>query len=70
MNKTLYKLLFAAFFTALILCACKNNVQPDNSLQITKDDVIHLDGAFNDNSWRTGNTSCLKMTPQKLCSAM
>lgn len=49
MNKTLYKLLFAAFFTALILCACKNNVQPDNSLQITKDDVIHLDGAFNDN---------------------
>lgn len=37
MKKTLYKLLFAAFFTALILCACKNNVQPDNSLQITKD---------------------------------
>ena len=46
--------MFAALLTAALLCACKGNVQPDNSLQITENDLIHLDGTFNDNyleSW-------------------
>ena len=43
-----------ALLTAVLLCACKGNNQPDDSMQITKDDVIHLDGTFQDNfleSW-------------------
>ena len=43
------------FLTAVsMLCACKGGVKNDSSLQITKNDVIHLDGTFEDNflkSW-------------------
>lgn len=38
-----------ALLTAVLLCACKGNNQPDDSMQITKDDVINLDGTFEDN---------------------
>ena len=44
----------AAILSALLLCSCKTNVSTDSSLQITKDDVIHLEGSFDDNfleSW-------------------
>ena len=44
----------AAILSALLLCSCKSNVSTDSSLQITKDDVIHLEGSFDDNfldSW-------------------
>ena len=43
-----------AILSALLLCSCKSNVSTDSSLQITKDDVIHLEGSFDDNfleSW-------------------
>ena len=43
------------FLTAVsMLCACKGGVKNDSSLQITKNDVIHLDGTFEENfmdSW-------------------
>ena len=54
MKNPLYKTLFSALFMAALLCACKGNVQPDNSLQITENDLIRLDGSFDDNfldSW-------------------
>lgn len=46
--------MFAFLTTASLLCACKGSTQPDGSMQITKDDVIYLDGSFEDNfleSW-------------------
>ena len=44
----------AALISALLVCSCKNNVTTDDCLQITKDDVIELEGSFDDNyleSW-------------------
>ena len=44
----------AAFLSALFVCSCKNNATNDDCLQITKDDVIELEGSFDDNyleSW-------------------
>ena len=44
----------AAFLSALLVCSCKNNATNDDCLQITKHDVIELEGSFDDNyleSW-------------------
>lgn len=44
----------AALLSALLVCSCKNNATNDDCLQITKDDVIELEGSFDDNyleSW-------------------
>lgn len=43
-----------AFVASTMLCGCKESTQSDNAIQITKDDVISLDGTFYDNyldSW-------------------
>ena len=40
--------------TTSLLCACKSNIQSGGIMQITKDDVIHMDGTLEDNfmkSW-------------------
>ncbi|MBO4561920.1 MAG: 6-bladed beta-propeller, partial [Bacteroidaceae bacterium] len=47
-------ILFAFLTAASLLCACKGNIHPGGTMQITKDDVIHLDGTLEDNfmkSW-------------------
>ena len=44
----------AAFLSALFVCSCKNNDANEDCLQITKNDVIELEGSFDDNfleSW-------------------
>jgi len=44
----------AAFLSALFVCSCKNNDANEDCLQITKHDVIELEGSFDDNfleSW-------------------
>ena len=44
----------AALLSALLVCSCKNTVTTDDCLQITKNDVIELEGSFDDNyleSW-------------------
>jgi len=46
--------LFAALSAISMLCTCKSRVNTDSSLQITQNDVIHLDGSFEENfleSW-------------------
>ena len=46
--------LFTLLTVASLLCACKSSICPDGTMQITKDDVINLDGTFEDNflqSW-------------------
>lgn len=49
------KVLFAVLIPASFLCACNNgNSTPDQSLQITEKDLIHLEGSFENNfleSW-------------------
>ena len=40
--------------TTSLLCTCKSNIQSGGIMQITKDDVIHMDGTLEDNfmkSW-------------------
>ena len=46
--------LFILLTVASLLFACKSSIRPDGTMQITKDDVINLDGTFEDNflqSW-------------------
>ena len=48
------KSLFATLLAGAVLCACSDKNSSDQSLQITADDVIYLDGNFDDNfleSW-------------------
>lgn len=48
------RLIVLLLVAALLLSSCKTEVKHDSSLQITKNDVIHLDGSFDHNfleSW-------------------
>ena len=48
------KTLFATLLAGVVLCACTEKSPSDESLQITADDVIHLEGTFEENfmdSW-------------------
>ena len=48
------KSLYATLLAGVVLCACNEKNSSDQSLQITADDVIHLEGTFEENfmdSW-------------------
>lgn len=48
------KSLFATLLAGAVLCACNKKNSSDQSIQITADDVIHLEGTFEENfmeSW-------------------
>lgn len=59
-----------AFVATTMLCGCKESTQSDNAIRITKDDVISLDGTFDDNYLDSWEYILLEESPESVIGSV